>query len=153
MQMTRAAAQAASATQAVVVAKKMMEQSTDYTSSLLSTVLFQPEAIQMRTEGTMVFPWMAKRGSHNGFKSVHGGALSTLADAFTKIHARAVTPEQPIRSVSFEISFLSAVFSEKKCNCITRIVNRTENIVFTDFSFEDADSGEVYARGTHVLSE
>ncbi|AYU84119.1 hypothetical protein, conserved [Leishmania donovani] len=138
--------------QATAAAHQIMDHPRNYSAALLSTVLFSPERIQERREGTLVFPWKAKRGSHNSVNSVHGGALSSLADAFTKIHVRAHLPQTCVESVSLEISFLSAVFEDKKCNCMTRLVRQEGNIVFTDFSFEAESSGEVYARGTHVLS-
>lgn len=152
MQATRFALNSVTLAQASAAAQRVMEHPQNYTAHLLRTVLFSPDKIQERPEGTLVFPWEPTRGSHNGFKSVHGGSLSTLADAFTKMHAQAYAPKAAVNSVSFEISFLSAVFEDKKCSCVTRLVNQANNIVFTDFSFEDTNTGEVYARGTHVLS-
>ncbi|CAM44470.1 conserved hypothetical protein [Leishmania braziliensis MHOM/BR/75/M2904] len=138
--------------QAAAAAQQLMGNPKNYSAALLRTVLFSPERIQVRSEGTLVFPWEAKRGSQNGIKSVHGGALSSLADAFTKIHAQAYLPQACVESVSFEISFLSAVFEDKKCNCVTRLVRLEDTIIFTDFLFEGEGSDEVYARGTHVLT-
>jgi uncharacterized protein (TIGR00369 family) len=152
MQATRVALNPVTVKQAAAAAQRVMDHPQNYTAHLLRTVCFSPDRIQERPEGTLVFPWDPTRGSHNGFKSVHGGALSTLADAFTKIHVRAFEPTKAVASVSFEISFLSAVFEDKRCSCVTRLVHQSNDIVFTDFSFEDMDSGEVYARGTHVLS-
>lgn len=152
MSATRFALNAVPVTRAAAAAQQVMSHPQSYGATLLGTVLFTPERIQQRPEGTLVFPWEPKRGSHNGFKSVHGGALSSLADIFTKIHTRAYAPDAAVRSVSFEISFLSAVFENKKCTCVTRLVQQADNIVFTDFSFEDENTGEVYARGTHVLA-
>lgn len=152
MQATRFALNSVTVKQAAAAAQRVMDHPQNYTAHLLSTVHFSPDRIQERPEGTLIFPWEPTRGSHNGFKSVHGGALSTLADAFTKIHARAYVNHKPITSVSFEISFLSAVFKDKKCCCVTRLVHQAHDVVFTDFSFEDENTGEVYARGTHVLS-
>lgn len=152
MQATRFALNAVTVKQATAAAQRVMDHPENYTAHLLSTVLFTPSSIRERPEGSLVFPWEPKRGSHNGFKSVHGGALSTLADAFTKIHARAYAPASAVKSISFEISFLSAVFEDRKCSCVTRLVQQVNDIVFTDFSFEDENTGEVYARGTHVLS-
>ncbi|KAG5490855.1 hypothetical protein JKF63_00977 [Porcisia hertigi] len=138
--------------QACDSAHQVMSHPKNYSAAMLSTVFFSPERIQVRPGGTLVFPWEAKRGCHNGFKSVHGGALSTLADAFTKIHVRAHLPQTHVESVSFQISFLSAVFEDKKCICVTRLLHQRGSVVFTDFSFEDESNGEVYARGTHVLA-
>ncbi|KPI89383.1 hypothetical protein ABL78_1509 [Leptomonas seymouri] len=152
IQATRFALNSVTATQAASTARRVMDHPQSYTAHLLNVVFFSPDRVQERPEGTLVFPWEPKRGSHNGFKSVHGGALSTLADAFTKIHVRAYAPDKPVKSISFEISFLSAIFEDKKCNCVTRLVHQSNDIIFTDFSFEDENSGEVYARGTHVLS-
>ncbi|CBZ26544.1 conserved hypothetical protein [Leishmania mexicana MHOM/GT/2001/U1103] len=152
MKGTRFLLNSVTAKQAVAAAHQIMNHPRSYSAALLSTVLFSPERIQERPEGTLVFPWEAKRGSHNSIKSVHGGALSSLADAFTKIHVRAHLPQMCVESVSLEISFLSAVFEDKKCNCMTRLVRQEGTIVFTDFSLEDENSGEVYARGTHVLT-
>ncbi|KAK7202320.1 Thioesterase superfamily [Novymonas esmeraldas] len=152
MSASRFALNAVTSAQAAAVAQRIMSHPQSYSAALLNIVLFSPDRIQARPEGSLVFPWEAKRGSHNGFKSVHGGALSSLADAFTKIHAGARLPQASVRSVSFEISFLSAVFEDKKCSCVTRLVQQVDNIVYADFSFEDESSGEVYARGTHVLA-
>lgn len=152
MQATRFVLNSVTVQQATAAAQRVLDHPQNYTAHLLNAVRFTPSRIQERPEGTLVFPWEPTRDSHNGFKSVHGGALSTLADAFTKIHARAYVATKPVRSVSFEISFLSAVFEDKKCSCVTRLVHQSNDVVFTDFSFEDEDSGEVYARGTHVLS-
>lgn len=140
------------AKQAGAVASKIQSNPQNYSAALLNTVLFKPETVRERTDGTLVFPWQATKGSLNGFKSVHGGALSTLADVFTKIHAKASSPDSKVNSVSFEISFLSAVFEEKSCTCVTRLANQTDSMVFTDFSFQDETTGEVYARGTHVVA-
>lgn len=152
MQSTPLLLRQVSAKQAAAVASRMLSNPQNYSAALLSTVLFKPESVKERPDGTLAFPWQATKGSLNGFKSVHGGALSTLADAFTKVHAKASSPESKVNSISFEISFLSAVFQEKSCACVTRLVSRTDNIVFTDFAFEDEATGEVYARGTHVVS-
>lgn len=141
-----------SAKQAASVAAKMQSNPQNYSAALLNAVAFKPESVTEKQDGTLIFPWQATKGSLNGFKSVHGGALSTLADVFTKIHAKASSPESKVSSVSFEISFLSAVFQDKSCICVTRLTNKADNIVFTDFSFEDETTGEIYARGTHVVS-
>ncbi|KPA81890.1 hypothetical protein ABB37_04137 [Leptomonas pyrrhocoris] len=152
MQATRFALNSVAIQQATAAARRVMDHPQNYTTHLLSTVLFSPDLIRERPEGTLVFPWRPEQGCRNGFKSVHGGAISTLADAFTKMHVRAYLPDKPVKSVSFDISFLSAVFENTKCSCVTRLVHQSNDIVFTDFSFEDEDSGAVYARGTHVLS-
>ncbi|GET93792.1 hypothetical protein, conserved [Leishmania tarentolae] len=151
MKATRFVLSAVTVKQAAAAAHQVMAYPTDYSAALLRTVLFSPERIQERPEGTLVFPWEAKRASNNSVKSVHGGALSSLADCFTKIHVRAHLPQTCVESVSLEINFLSAVFEDKKCSCMTRFVRQEGTIVITDFSFEDESTAEVYARGTHIL--
>ncbi|CAD2213315.1 hypothetical protein AGDE_02114 [Angomonas deanei] len=142
----------ASVAQAASTAGEMLKAKTGYSVNLLNIVKFTPESIKEPTPGVLAFPWSGTEGSLNGFKSVHGGSLSTLGDVFTKIHVKAALPESKVQSVSFEISFLSAVFAGKDCTCFTRLVSKQGNLVFTDFSFEDETSGEIHARGTHVLS-
>ncbi|KAG5489117.1 hypothetical protein JIQ42_00740 [Leishmania sp. Namibia] len=152
MQETRFLLNSLTTKEAVAAAHQIMGHTKNYSAALLCTVRFSPERIQERPDRALVFPWEAKRGSHNGIKSVHGGALSSLADTFTKIHVRAHRPQACVKSVSFEISFLCAVHEDRRCNCVTRLVHQEDKVVFTDFSFEDESSGEVYARGTHVLA-
>lgn len=119
---------------------------------MLRVVDFKPDSVSTRDEGSVLFPWKAKYGSLNGFGSVHGGSLSTLADIFTKIHARAAAPGHEVASISLEISFLSAIFEGKDCTCVTRIAHDAPHTLHTEFSFEDDVSGEVYARGSHAVS-
>ncbi|EPY29619.1 hypothetical protein STCU_04402 [Strigomonas culicis] len=129
-----------------------MANPSNYSAHALEIVAFRPDSVKERPGDMLAFPWHGNEGSLNGFKSVHGGTLSTLGDIFTQIHVKSASPQASIRSLSFEISFLSAVFAGKQCTCITRVVSERDNVVFTDFSFEDEASGELYARGTHVFS-
>ncbi|KAG5464537.1 hypothetical protein LSCM1_00727 [Leishmania martiniquensis] len=152
MQATRFLINAVVIKHAAAAAQQIMSHPQSYSAALLSTVRFSPERIKERPDEALVFPWEAKRGSHNGIKSVHGGALSSLADVFTRIHVCARRPQACVESVSFEISFLSVVHEDKRCNCVTHLARQEKGIVFTDFAFEDESSGEVYARGSHILA-
>lgn len=148
------------------VAKRAVKGET-YNGFLLRAVGFDPNAVQQKPCGSVSFPWTAAQPSMNGFRSVHGGSLSTLAESFTKIHIHAAAEEMfcgPTTektnvdlmgvSVNFEIRFLSAVTENEKCTCLTRInqVLPKERLVFTDFSFVNEKNKEVMAVGTHILS-
>ncbi|RNF09591.1 hypothetical protein TraAM80_02073 [Trypanosoma rangeli] len=124
-----------------------------YSAGVMKTVEFAPDKVIEKKDGVLSFPWTVRYGALNGFKSAHGGALSTLADAFTRVHLSAVTTSEKLNSVSFEISFLNAIAENTECICLTRLVSLdVGNLAFMDFSFEDEKSGQVFARGTHVLS-
>ncbi|KEG14271.1 hypothetical protein DQ04_00541030 [Trypanosoma grayi] len=124
-----------------------------FSSGVMKTVEFLPEKVATREDGTLSFPWTARYGALNGFKSTHGGALATLADAFTRVHLGAAAPGSSLSSVSFEISYLAAIGENVECACVTRLVSRDAgSLAFMDYSFEDEKSGQVFARGTHVLS-
>ncbi|PWV07332.1 putative Thioesterase superfamily [Trypanosoma cruzi] len=133
-------------------AARVLAEREGYSAGVMKTVEFAPDKIVERKEGMLSFPWSARRGAVNAVKSAHGGALSTLADAFTRVHLGAVTTSAKLTSVSFEISFLSAIVENTECTCLTRLVSLdVGNLAFMDFSFEDEMSGQVFARGTHVL--
>lgn len=134
------------------VSSKVLGCGNSFSAMMMNAVGFTPESIKEEPQGTLGFVWTAQKRALNGFKSVHGGALSTLADAFTKIHTKAAFPDRAVCSQNFEISFLSALFENKQCICVTRLVSATGESVFVDFSFQDESSGEIYARGTHVLA-
>lgn len=138
-----------------------------YNGFLLRAVGFDPGTIQQKPCGAVLFPWTAAQPCMNGFRSVHGGSLSTLAESFTKIHMRAAAEEMFClssgatngggvigTSVNFEIRFLSAVAENEKCTCLTRInqVLPQERLVFADFTFISEKSKEIMAVGTHILS-
>ncbi|CCW63201.1 unnamed protein product [Phytomonas sp. EM1] len=139
------------AKEAAAAAAKFQGATEGYSGIVLRTVEFKPESIYEVSDGTLAFPWRSKQGSLNAFGTVHGGALSTLADVFTRIHLKAAVPQLNAATISFEISFLSPVFEEKECVCVTRLVGKRDSTVFTDFSLEDGN-GSIYARGTHTLS-
>ncbi|ORC85517.1 uncharacterized protein TM35_000341290 [Trypanosoma theileri] len=134
-------------------AAKMLGMKNGYSSGIMNTVEFHPDSISEGKNGVLSFPWVSRRGVLNGFKSTHGGALATLADIFTRLHLAAAAPESVLSSVSFEISYLAAVAENVECNCVTRLVNQDAGaLVYMDYSFEDKITGQVFARGSHVLS-
>ncbi|CCW70097.1 unnamed protein product [Phytomonas sp. Hart1] len=137
--------------EAAVAASKLQGATEGYSAMLLKTVGFKSECIRELSEGSLVFPWTSNKESLNAFGTVHGGVLSTLADVFTRIHLKAAVPQLHVTSISLEISFLSPVFEDKECVCVTRLVGKRDNTVFTNFSLEDG-SGAIYARGSHILS-
>lgn len=137
----------------------MLNKGQFYVSGLLEAVKFSPDRIGATSIDVASFPWTATTRSLNGFHSVHGGCLATLADAFTKIHVAAKTSQElassfhPVSTVHFDIRFLSALSEGEKCICCSTIshLSRKDNVAFADFTFISEKNGELMAMGTHII--
>lgn len=164
-----------------------------YSSFLLRAVQFDPEKIMMNEEENCIitnranvgehicpytstsisFPWISACPCMNGFRSVHGGSLCTLAETFSKIHVLAAVmaagksmnrkddnspPSSTCRStcllpLHFDIRFLSATGENQKCFFRSRIRSgKEEEIISLDFSFMNEESNSVMAVGTQVFT-
>jgi len=140
---------------AVEASGKVLAASDCYAGALLKDVLFKPDSISAPPSAAnqLNFPWKATKASLNGFNSVHGGALSTLASTFTRIHAQAlgVFPSSTPLSTSFDIRFLSAVSEGEVCQCLTSVsgTSHDSGLVSIQFSFVDGDS-RVLANGSNL---
>lgn len=140
---------------AVEASGKVLAASDCYAGALLKDVLFKPDSISAPPAANQLnFPWKATKASLNGFNSVHGGALSTLATTFTRIHAQAlgVFPSAPL-STSFDIRFLSAVSEGAVCQCLTSVggASHDSGLVSIQFSFVDGDS-RILANGSNLFA-
>lgn len=125
------------------------------------------------------FPWISAKPCLNGFHSVHGGTLCTLAETFSKIHLQAAVvasmrsqTAQQLASPSevqstlfslssssccfpspihFDIRFLSATGENQKCRC-SSYIRPGKEIFSVDFTFTTEFNNEVMAVGTQMLS-
>lgn len=143
------------------IVRRMQNSTPGQRAYVLEKVAFLSDAIYARQTHSLVFPWYAHEGVLNAFSSVHGGALSMLADAFTTAHACAVAcgSAQAVhaQSVAFEIHFLSAIFAKATCLCVTHVAENSGDpalpaLKHVDFYFEDTTTKLVCARGSHVVS-
>lgn len=135
------------------VAARVLGATESYSASMLKAVAFDASKITVDGEACVNFPWVARRDCLNGFQTVHGGALSTLAEVFTKIHTQAAVPCTP-SSMHFEIRFLSAVGEDQEVVCQSRVRSllTPQRLVFTDFKFISSKTRDVLALGSHVIS-
>eukprot|EP00796_Vickermania_ingenoplastis_P006621 gene6621-4741_t len=65
--------------------RRIATESDSYNSAILKAVHFDPCRVSA-VGASLIFPWTATRASLNGFNSVHGGTMATLAESFTRMH-------------------------------------------------------------------
>lgn len=170
-----------------------------YSSFLLRAVQFDPEKIVISESENSVFPsrgnegerkcyypnnsisfpWISAKPCMNGFQSVHGGSLCTLAETFSRMHVRGASiaaskakelneassssgVEAPSSSlpitvclfpIHFDIRFLSATGENETCLCKSRIrPGREHEIISVDFSFVNERCEDVVAVGTQIFA-
>lgn len=120
-----------------------------FAPAVLGKIDFHPEGIEVRGED-LVFPVKATKHVTNAFRSMHGGALASLADMFTTLHLWGHDLDSRHVSVSFDIQFLAAAVVDGDFECVTRVTKRGKRLAFTEFSFLNKATGEVVCRGTHT---
>lgn len=129
--------------------KLINSQAVMYAPSVLNRVQFEPNSIRVLKEGDMVFPFTGGKEATNAFKSMHGGALASLADMFTTLHLWGQDPQSRHVSVNFDIHYLAAAPVGGQFECITRIVKKGKRLCFTEFTFVNP-AGDVLCKGTHT---
>ncbi|KAG8346765.1 hypothetical protein TRVL_02414 [Trypanosoma vivax] len=134
-------------------AARFMGASDSFGVGVMRAVEFMPESVRAHADGSLGFAWKARQAALNSFKSTHGGALATLADAFTRIHLGASSPGLDISSVSFEINYLNAIVENAECTCVTRLLGGNgAGLHQMEYAFQDMEAQKVFARGVHILS-
>lgn len=121
-----------------------------YAPDVLSRVRFEPSKIYHESRSVLVFPLVAGKEAANAFRSLHGGALASLADMFTTLHLWGEDPQSRHVSVSFDIQYLAAAMVGKEFECLTKIVKKGKRLAFTEFEFRDRQTKEVVCKGTHT---
>ena len=111
-------------------------------------IKFDPATVAV-DDSWVVFPITVTDDSLNAFKSMHGGAIATLADIFTTIHLWGLEPESKHVSAAFDISYLRPLPAAALVSCKTRVVKKGKRLAFTEFVFTDP-SGTALAKGTHT---
>jgi uncharacterized protein (TIGR00369 family) len=129
-------------------AANFLATATGFGADTLALVKFDPSTVEER-ESWIVFPLVVADESQNAFRSMHGGAVATLADVFTTVHLWGLDPESKHVSAVFDVSYLRPLTAGSTVSCMTRVVKKGKRLAFTEFQFVDSKN-TVLARGTHI---
>lgn len=110
--------------------------------NLLSIINFNPQNLKVDEKtNELKLRFTPSAASCNGVKSMHGGAIATLADVFTTIHLWGQKPEVQTVSTSLDLSYIAAVYRDTEFIAVSRVVKFGKSLAFTEFEIQN-DKGE-----------
>ena len=117
--------------------------------NLLSVINFNPHDLRIdpRTN-ELQLRFKPSSQSCNAVRSMHGGAIATLADVFTTIHLWGEKPDVQSVSTSLDLNYISAVFKDKEFIAVSRVVKFGRSVAFTEFEIRN-EKGEAMVTGAH----
>ena len=86
----------------------------------------------------------------NSFKSLHGGAVSTLVDICGTLAILSKDKTKPGVSVELNVSFCSAAKAGSKVAIEGKLLKLGRNLAFTEVVLYDYDTRKVIATGRHT---
>ena len=121
-----------------------------FNRSLFKTCEIRLDEVRHNKEdGSLYWPFVATDTICNHRGTLHGGSASTLIDALSSLHARAVLPGDHA-TVDLHLSFLRAMPRGTKGVVRTSIVKAGKTMLFLRGDVTSPDGSLVYVLGTHA---
>ena len=121
-------------------------------SSIFDTKIFENTQLLLAkcTSNQLVFGFNVQKEFCNLHGTMHGGAISTLIDCATTIHAFSADPSERVSlSTDLSTSFFTAVAPNQYIEIITSLVGLKESLAYTTALLTVED--KIVARGTQTL--